>query len=420
MLVTILLTASIGLFAGLWVERLFGKSFSKKEPVPLPPSLVSDHAPPPKNKGCAVHFPYLNCPCDEKPLVTPDSAGCASMTFTMDPPKDVLYVKDGIVMVNGKELIDICDKDPAPCDEPTCGGDTDVDVADPDPLCGASNRIANECREYFKDHMSRLTLSRKLLRKKQLKPGENVMVIRRDPAAIGITTPRRGGVPEHVNEGDDIFSKPFEIACHPTIKDSKFISDPDGEILELKKGSFRAMKLEEDSNTLSLFREAVAAHPDQMATRPTIDRSAMTAGFQKVEQHGYKVTHVIISSPFLSKLRENVADFKDAGMAEYLKTGVNGYLWGAEVHASGRMELEDILFVAAPMAGSYGVRASGVRAIPSPQENKLRQAVIVTEEIAMAINTPWAIGMVRIEEPKVPPTVTHEDNPMGTKVCKKD
>ena len=269
-----------------------------------------------------------------------------------------------------------------------------------DPMAGASEKLASRTAQYCTDNIG-ISLARKLFRGRPLNAGERLFVPKPAQATAYIigsekdqrayTTPIRGALPQIVDmtELDEVEGNMFEIAIHPTEKDTVLAKDLDGRIDRMKVVLFDALRKEEDTNTLKLCQAAIYDFEDNLVKSFSVNRQSMLDGYAAVENEGYRVTHVVIHLKHVREIRD-IEGFVDYEIDKVRATGAWGNLWGAEVVASNRQDIDFVTFVAAGQIGEVGYRKYGFSGKAAPKVEKLRQGAVISEEVGMVLNNPRA------------------------------
>lgn len=247
-------------------------------------------------------------------------------------------------------------------------------------------------------------VGRKLLMVDELPQGA-LARYERDVAAIAHVLSRRGGVPDQIQEGEEILVPTFEIAANPTIRLSEIKARRFYIVDRAQIKAKEAIQKEED---FEIFNSLIAAVNFRLQSlgegqitedTGSLSTASLNNAFRDIEQHDLVATKIVLHANRYADVRTFGKDFYDeATTREILTTGLYGHLFTADIHVSSRMPSDTVLVVASPdTVGAFPVRQD-ITVLPADDPKKLRLGWVIYEEVGIAIINDYAVSMIIVKD----------------------
>jgi len=223
----------------------------------------------------------------------------------------------------------------------------------------------------------------------------------RDVAAIAWVISRRGGVPDQIQEGEEILVPTFEIAAYPQVRLSEIKARRFYIVDRAQIKAKEAIQKEEDTNIFNAFLAAVPG-AQQVINQGTLTTLAINEAFRLIEQHELVTAKIVVHPNQYASIRTFGKDFYDeATTRQIITTGLYGHLWTADIHVSSRMDTDTVLCVASPeTVGALPIRQD-ITVLPADDPRKLRLGWVIYEEIGIVVINDYAISTVTVTTPQV-------------------
>ena len=240
-------------------------------------------------------------------------------------------------------------------------------------------------------------VGRKLLMVDELPQGA-LARYERDVAAIAWVIPRRGAVPDQIQEGEEVLVPTFEIAANPTVRLSEIKARRFYIVDRAQIKAKEAIQKEEDTNIFNALSAAVPA--TQIVTNTgTLTILALNEAFRLIEQHDLVSAKIVCHAFQYASIRTFGKDFYDeATQREIITTGLYGHLWIADIHVSSRMLSTTVLVVASPeTVGAFPIRQD-ITVLPADDPKKLRLGWVIYEEVGIVVINDYAISRITMTD----------------------
>jgi len=241
-------------------------------------------------------------------------------------------------------------------------------------------------------------VGRKLLLIDQLPQGA-LPRYERDVAAIAHVLPRRGAVPDQIQEGEEILVPTFEIAANPQIRMSEIRARRFYIVDRAQIKAKEAIQKEEDA---CIFRSLIAAVTNNGTQIVQNGPAALAPGslneaFRMIEQHDLVASKVIVHANIYANIRFFGQNFYDpATTREIITSGLFGHIWTADIHVSSKMDPDTVLVVSSPdTVGVFPIRQD-ITVLPADDPKKLRLGWVIYEEVGIVIINDYAASMVEM------------------------
>jgi hypothetical protein len=219
----------------------------------------------------------------------------------------------------------------------------------------------------------------------------------RDVKSLAFVISRRGGVPEEIQEGEEVVVPTFEIAVHPTIRLSEIKARRFYIVDRAQIKAKEAIQKEEDSNIFTALIAAVNGAHTVVATGGALTLTALNQAFATVESHDLTVAKIVMHAQRYADIRAlGKTVYDEATQREVLTSGLFGHLWTADIHVSSRMPTTTVLIVApADYVGAFPIRQD-ITVLPADDPRKLRLGWVIYEEIGIVVINDYATAKVTV------------------------
>ena len=240
-------------------------------------------------------------------------------------------------------------------------------------------------------------VGRKLLMVDELPQGA-LARYERDVAAIAWVIPRRGAVPDQIQEGEEVLVPTFEIAANPTVRLSEIKARRFYIVDRAQIKAKEAIQKEEDTNIFNALLNACTT-AQSVTNYGALTTQALNEAFKQVEQHDLVCAKIVTHAFQYASIRTFGKDFYDeATQREIITTGLYGHLWTADIHVSSRMLSDTVLIVASPeTVGAFPIRQD-ITVLPADDPKKLRLGWVIYEEIGIVVVNNYAVSKITMED----------------------
>lgn len=253
--------------------------------------------------------------------------------------------------------------------------------------------LAQAMVEPIKTSLMYQAIGRKLLMVDELPQGA-LPRYERDVAVKSYVIPKRGQVPTHVVEAEELFIPVVELATNPTIKINE-INQRRYYIVD--RAQVRAKDSIQRQEDVEVFKVINAAVPTDhsIAVSGTLQPENINLALTLIEEHELIGAKVIMHPQRYKDVRDWGKDFFDeATQRDILMTGLYGHIFSADIHVS-TMVPKNAVYVLAPaqFVGAMPVRQD-ITVLPADDPKKLRLGWVVFEEVGFGVINDYAISRI--------------------------
>lgn len=239
-------------------------------------------------------------------------------------------------------------------------------------------------------------VGRKLLMVDELPQGA-LARYERDVRSTAHVISRRGGVPDEIQEGEEVLVPTFEIATNPQIRLSEIKARRFYIVDRAQIKAKEAIQKEEDTNIFTALLASVNAAHTVTATGGALTLTALNQAFATIEAHDLTVAKIVMHAQRYADVRNfGKTVYDEATQREVLTSGLFGHLWTADIHVSSRMPTTTVLLLApADYVGAFPIRQD-ITVLPADDPKKLRLGWVIYEEIGIVIINDYAVARVNV------------------------
>ena len=253
--------------------------------------------------------------------------------------------------------------------------------------------LAQAMVEPIKTSLMYQAIGRKLLMVDELPQGA-LPRYERDVAVKSYVIPKRGQVPTHVVEAEELLIPVVELATNPTIKINE-INQRRYYIVD--RAQVRAKDSIQRQEDVEVFKVINAAVPTDhsIAVSGTLQPENINLALTLIEEHELIGAKVIMHPQRYKDVRDWGKDFFDeATQRDILMTGLYGHIYSADIHVS-TMVPKNAVYVLAPaqFVGAMPVRQD-ITVLPADDPKKLRLGWVVFEEVGFGVINDYAISRI--------------------------
>lgn len=253
--------------------------------------------------------------------------------------------------------------------------------------------LAQAMVEPIKTSLMYQAIGRKLLMVDELPQGA-LPRYERDVAVKSYVIPKRGSVPTHVVEAEELLIPVVELATNPTIKINE-INQRRYYIVD--RAQVRAKDSIQRQEDVEVFKVINAAVPTDhsIAVSGTLQPENINLALTLIEEHELIGAKVIMHPQRYKDVRDWGKDFFDeATQRDILMTGLYGHIYSADIHVS-TMVPKNAVYVLAPaqFVGAMPVRQD-ITVLPADDPKKLRLGWVVFEEVGFGVINDYAISRI--------------------------
>jgi len=253
--------------------------------------------------------------------------------------------------------------------------------------------LAQAMVEPIKTSLMYQAIGRKLLMVDELPQGA-LPRYERDVAVKSYVIPKRGQVPTHVVEAEELLIPVVELATNPTIKINE-INQRRYYIVD--RAQVRAKDSIQRQEDVEVFKVINAAVPTDhsIAVSGTLQPENINLALTLIEEHELIGAKVIMHPQRYKDVRDWGKDFFDeATQRDILMTGLYGHIFSADIHVS-TMVPKNAVYVLAPaqFVGAMPVRQD-ITVLPADDPKKLRLGWVVFEEVGFGVINDYAISRI--------------------------
>lgn len=253
--------------------------------------------------------------------------------------------------------------------------------------------LAQAMVEPIKTSLMYQAIGRKLLMVDELPQGA-LPRYERDVAVKSYVIPKRGMVPTHVVEAEELLIPVIELATNPTIKINE-INQRRYYIVD--RAQVRAKDSIQRQEDVEVFKVINAAVPTDhsIAVSGTLQPENINLALTLIEEHELIGAKVIMHPQRYKDVRDWGKDFFDeATQRDILMTGLYGHIYSADIHVS-TMVPKNAVYVLAPaqFVGAMPVRQD-ITVLPADDPKKLRLGWVVFEEVGFGVINDYSISRI--------------------------
>ena len=253
--------------------------------------------------------------------------------------------------------------------------------------------LAQAMVEPIKTSLMYQAIGRKLLMVDELPQGA-LPRYERDVAVKSYVIPKRGSVPTHVVEAEELLIPVVELATNPTIKINE-INQRRYYIVD--RAQVRAKDSIQRQEDVEVFKVINAAVPTDhsIAVSGTLQPENINLALTLIEEHELIGAKVIMHPQRYKDVRDWGKDFFDeATQRDILMTGLYGHIYSADIHVS-TMVPKNAVYVLAPaqFVGAMPVRQD-ITVLPADDPKKLRLGWVVFEEVGFGVINDYSISRI--------------------------
>lgn len=253
--------------------------------------------------------------------------------------------------------------------------------------------LAQAMVEPIKTSLMYQAIGRKLLMVDELPQGA-LPRYERDVAVKSYVIPKRGMVPTHVVEAEELLIPVVELATNPTIKINE-INQRRYYIVD--RAQVRAKDSIQRQEDVEVFKVINAAVPTDhsIAVSGTLQPENINLALTLIEEHELIGAKVIMHPQRYKDVRDWGKDFFDeATQRDILMTGLYGHIYSADIHVS-TMVPKNAVYVLAPaqFVGAMPVRQD-ITVLPADDPKKLRLGWVVFEEVGFGVINDYSISRI--------------------------
>lgn len=208
---------------------------------------------------------------------------------------------------------------------------------------------------------------------------------------------RRGGVPDEIQEGEEVMVPTFEIATYPQVRLSEIKARRFYIVDRAQIKAKEAIQKEEDTNIFRALLASVNGAHTVTATGGALSLTALNQAFATIESHDLTVAKVIMHAQRYADVRAwGKTVYDEATQREVLTSGLFGHIWTADIHVSSRMPTTTVLLTApADYVGALPIRQD-ITVIPADDPRRLRLGWVIYEEIGIVVINDYAVAKVTV------------------------
>jgi hypothetical protein len=239
-------------------------------------------------------------------------------------------------------------------------------------------------------------VGRKLLMVDELPQGA-LARYERDVRATAHVISRRGGVPDAIQEGEEVLVPTFEIATNPQVRLSEIKARRFYIIDRAQIKAKEAIQKEEDVNIFNAILGAVLASHTVTATGGALTLTALNQAFATIESHDLTVAKIVMHAQRYADVRNfGKTVYDEATSREVLTSGLFGHLWTADIHVSSKMPTDTVMLLApADYVGAFPIRQD-ITVLPADDPKRLRLGWVIYEEIGIVVINDYAVARINV------------------------
>ena len=247
--------------------------------------------------------------------------------------------------------------------------------------------LAQAMVEPIKTSLMYQAIGRKLLMVDELPQGA-LPRYERDIAVKSAVIPKRGSVPTHVVEAEELLVPVIEIASNPTIKLTEIRSRRYYIVDRAQVRAKDSLQRQEDTEVFSVINAAVPAD-HSISVTGTLQPDNINLALTLIEEHEL-IGAKIVMHP------QRYKDVDEATQRDILMTGLYGHLYSADIHVS-TMVPKNAVYVLAPaqFVGAIPVRQD-ITVLPADDPKRLRLGWVIFEELGFAVINDYAVARIQV------------------------
>jgi hypothetical protein len=239
-------------------------------------------------------------------------------------------------------------------------------------------------------------VGRKLLMVDELPQGA-LARYERDVRATAVVIARRGGVPEQIQEGEEVLVPTFEIATNPQVRLSEIKARRFYIVDRAQIKAKESIQKEEDTNIFNALLASVNSAHTVACTGGALTLTALNQAFATIESHDLTVSKIVMHAQRYADVRTfGKTVYDEATQREVLTSGLFGHLWTADIHVSSRMPTSIVMLLApSDYVGAFPIRQD-ITVLPADDPRKLRLGWVIYEEIGIVVINDYAVAKVSV------------------------
>jgi len=253
--------------------------------------------------------------------------------------------------------------------------------------------LAQAMVEPIKTSLMYQAIGRKLLMVDELPQGA-LPRYERDVAVKSYVIAKRGAVPTHVVEAEELLVPVFEIAANPTIKLNEIRQRRYYIVDRAQLRAKDSLQRQEDVEVFKVLNAAIGAD-HQISVVGTLQPENLNLALTLIEEHELIGAKVVLHPQRYKDIRAwGKTFFDEATTRDILMTGLYGHIYSADIHVS-TMVPKNAVYVLAPaqFVGAMPVRQD-ITVIPADDPVKLRLGWVILEEVGFAVINDYAIARI--------------------------
>ena len=255
--------------------------------------------------------------------------------------------------------------------------------------------LAQAMVEPIKIALEYQAIGRKLLMVDELPQGA-LPRYERDIAVISYVVPKRGAVPETVEEAEELLVPTWEIACNPQIALQEIRARRFYIVDRAQIKAKDSLQRQEDHQVFKTLSNAVpTAHTITVAGNLAPDH--INVALALIEEHEL-VGAKIVCHPYRYKdIRAWGKDFYDeATQRDVIMSGLFGHVWTSDIHVS-TMVPKNTVYVLAPgeFVGAMPIRQD-ITVLPADDPKMRRLGWVIYEELGMCVINDYATAQIKL------------------------
>lgn len=255
--------------------------------------------------------------------------------------------------------------------------------------------LAQAMVEPIKTSLMYQAIGRKLLMVDELPQGA-LPRYERDIAVKSAVIPKRGSVPTHVVEAEELLVPVIEIASNPTIKLNEIRQRRYYIVDRAQVRAKDSLQRQEDTEVFSVINAAVPAD-HSISVTGTLQPDNINLALTLIEEHELIGAKIVMHPQRYKDVRVWGKDFFDeATQRDILMTGLYGHLYSADIHVS-TMVPKNAVYVMAPaqFVGAMPVRQD-ITVLPADDPKRLRLGWVIFEELGFAVINDYAVARITV------------------------
>lgn len=219
----------------------------------------------------------------------------------------------------------------------------------------------------------------------------------KDVRATAFVISRRGGVPQLIEEGEEILVPTFEIATHPTVRLSEVKARRFFIVDRAQIKAKEAIAKVEDTEIFRVINAAIDGDHTVVSTGGALSITALNQAFGLVEQHDLTVGKVVCHAFRYIDIRNwGKTVYDEATTRQVLTTGLFGHIWTADIHVSSRMATDTVFVLAPPeYLGAMPIRQD-ITVLPADDPSRIRLGWVIYEEVGFVVVNSYACAKVTV------------------------